>query len=443
MNANKITRNAEPYTLFIDMNSFFASCEQQVNFYLRHRPVGVCVYTGREGCIISPSIEAKQKGVKTGMRLNEAMVLCPDMVPVETHPTRYREYHIKIMNVLRKYSDDVIPKSIDEAVLDLKNYKLLYKDPLEVAHKIKKDIRNEVGDWLKCSIGIAPNTFLAKLASDRQKPDGLVTITENNIDSVLSKLKLTDLPGIGRKMAIRFEKIGINTPLELRHADPGFLRRALNSIVGLYWYQRLNFMEVDMHTQGYKNMSAMRTVSSENRKSIPYLEELFTSLCMKLEQRMVRHNVFCSEVGIFISYGDGYGWKEHLIIRQPMQDGTDLQRLLKLKMREAESTSDNGAIINHNIRQIGVWVGRFISGDLVQYELFDYQLKKNQLRKTVYDVKDKFGKGKLMKANELNIAKGIAEDVIGFGSVKDMNGVELPEDDVRDHIVEDEEYFSY
>ncbi|MFN5704885.1 MAG: DNA polymerase IV, partial [bacterium] len=84
------------------MNSFFASCEQQVNYYLRGRPVGVCVYTGKYGCVIAPSVEAKRAGVKTGMRLNDAIQVCPDLVPIETNPARYREFHVKIMNVLRK-----------------------------------------------------------------------------------------------------------------------------------------------------------------------------------------------------------------------------------------------------------------------------------------------------------------------------------------------------
>ncbi|MGQ0829984.1 MAG: DNA polymerase Y family protein, partial [Bacteroidota bacterium] len=185
MNNNSLTIQTEPRVLFIDMNSFFASCEQQINYWLRGRPVGVCVYTGKSGCIISPSIEAKRKGVKVGMRLNEAILICPELVPVETNAKRYRDFHVKIINVLKKYSNDVIPKSIDEAVISFHDYKLIHKDIVVVAKKIKEDIRNEVGDWLKCSIGIAPNGFLAKLASDIQKPDGLTVITLENIDAVL------------------------------------------------------------------------------------------------------------------------------------------------------------------------------------------------------------------------------------------------------------------
>jgi DNA polymerase-4 len=100
MNQNSLEAKTEARVLFVDMNSFFASCEQQVNFWLRGRPVGVCVYTGKFGCVISLSKEAKALGIKAGMRLNEAIKVCPDLVPVESNPTRYREFHKKIIGVL-------------------------------------------------------------------------------------------------------------------------------------------------------------------------------------------------------------------------------------------------------------------------------------------------------------------------------------------------------
>ena len=264
MNNNSLKIRNDSRVLFIDMNSFFASCEQQTNYWLRGRPVGVCVYTGKFGCVIAPSIEAKKKGVKTGMRLNEAMAICPDLVPLETNPARYRDFHKKIIAVLKKYSNDVIPKSIDEAIVNLNDYQLVHQDMTVVAKKIKADITNEVGDWLKCSIGIAPNAFLAKLASDIQKPDGLTIITPSNIDDILKKLRLKDLPGIASNMAERLQKAGIDTPLQLRHTSAERLRIICKGVLGEYWHQRLNFGEVDMKDSAdYKTMQAMRHLSKE------------------------------------------------------------------------------------------------------------------------------------------------------------------------------------
>src|ERR1700749_1491863 len=122
MNQNSVGVKKESRVLFIDMNSYFARCEQQANYWLRNRPVGVCVYTGKYGCVISLSTEAKARGLKAGMRLNDAMAVCPDLVPVESNPTRYREFHKKIINILCRYSKDVVAKTIDEAIVTLSNY---------------------------------------------------------------------------------------------------------------------------------------------------------------------------------------------------------------------------------------------------------------------------------------------------------------------------------
>src|ERR1043165_6972953 len=147
---------------------------------------------------IAPSIEAKKFGVKTGMRLNEAKLLWPQIKSVLAHPVRYREAHIGIMKVLRSYclDDEVIPKSIDEAVINMTSYRLVYKDMRAVAREIKEKLAVTVGEYVTCSIGIAPNAFLAKLATDFEKPNGLVEITPENLDDYLARLALTDLPGI-------------------------------------------------------------------------------------------------------------------------------------------------------------------------------------------------------------------------------------------------------
>jgi DNA polymerase IV len=420
MNKNDLRPDPKKVVLFIDMNSFFASCEQQVNYWLRGRPVGVCVYTGKYGCIISPSIEAKQKGVKTGMRLNDAMQLCPYLVPLETNAARYREFHVKIMNVLRKYSQDVIPKSIDEAIVDLTDHMLAHKDPLIVAGRIKKDIQAEVGDWLKCSIGIAPNAFLAKLGSSIKKPDGLVVINPENIDEVLRKISLKDLPGIGKGMAERLLMAGINTPLEMRHSNPERLKAACKSVVGLYWHYRLNFSEVDLMIHDYKSMQALRQISVSQRQSLQSLHDLLLSLCMTLEKRMVKQNVFCTGINFFSTYEEGHTWKEHIKAEKPIQDGTEILNYLKLRMAAFQKIKNCEPVINTGMKAMSVTVSGFVNADLVQYHLFENTIRKDNLRKTVYNLKEKFGNEKIMKAVELQ-EEPVYRDVIGFGSIKDLH----------------------
>ena len=426
MNTNSLHIKPEARVLFIDMNSFFASCEQQTNYWLRGRPVAVCVYTGKYGCVIAPSIEAKKKGIRLGVRLNEAMKLCPDLVPLETNPDKYRTYHARIMKILKRYSDDVIPRSIDEAVVDLTSYKNIYPDEVAVAKQIKKDILEEVGDYLKCSIGIAPNAFLAKLASDIQKPDGLTVIDHDNIDSVLKKLDLIDLPGIGKGMSARLNKAGIYTPYDLRHSTPEKLKAACKSIVGLHWYHRLHFQEVDMQTkEEYKNMSAMRMVSKEQRKDVQNLQDIMMMLCLTLEKRMMKKQLFCKHVQFFVRYEDKASYDDGFRTEQPIQDGMELYHILLERQKVFEQKNNlQEAIINHNTTSIGVVIGDFIDEDILQLNIFDNShIKTNKLRKTVYGIKDKYGPKTIKRASELS-DDDVVDDVIGFGNVKDVNAGE-------------------
>jgi len=417
---NHIAKDLVPNVMFVDMNSFFATCEQQVNYYLRNRPVAVCVYPGKYGCVIAPSIEAKKQGVKTGMRLNEAMKLSPDLIPLETHPNRYREFHKQIMEVLRKYSEDVIPKSIDEAIINFASYKLVHKDLLEVAKNIKADIRNEVGDYLKCSIGIAPNSFLAKLGSDIQKPDGLTVISPENIDEVLSKLSLTDLPGIAKAMAIRLKLAGIETPLQLRHTPAEKLKSACHSIVGMYWHYRLNFSEVDFSTSDYKSMQAMRQISASQRRNVKLLEDLLVSLCTTLEKRMVKQEVYAKDVTFSARYENGTEYKEHINCdKNPVQDAMKMMQYIKNRMEHFQKANHCEPVINTNLVMMGVNVFNFIPSCALQYDMFENNVQLHHLRKTMYDIKKKFGNDSIIKAAELHEVE-VYRDAIGFGSVKHL-----------------------
>lgn len=422
MNRNRLSTHVIPTVLFVDMNSFFASCEQQVNYWLRGRPVGVCVYTGRQGCVIAPSVEAKLKGVKTGMRLDQAIALCPDLVPIETHPARYREFHVKIIDVLREFADDVVPKSIDEAVVDLTNYQLAYPDMQKTAQAIKRAIHQKVGDWLRCSIGIAPNVFLAKLASDIKKPDGLTIITPDTIDEVLRSLTLTDLPGIGHRMAARLQAGGVHTPLELRYATPEHLRAVCQSIIGWHWHLRLNFGgEVDLDTNAdTKSMSAMRTISAEQRETPERLDELLQSLCLTLERRMVQKGVFCQDMSFSCRYHNGKTYNYEAHFTEPKQDGPELYQVIRDRLDKFQAAHRCEPVLNNHLRSMCVAVFRFMPAEVVPLHLFDNpDDRKGKFRQTLYDLKTKFGSDKLIRATELR-DNPVYRDVIGFGNIKDL-----------------------
>lgn len=418
MNQNSVEVKTESRVLFIDMDSYFARCEQQANYWLRNRPVGVCVYTGKYGCVISLSTEAKARGLKAGMRLNDAMAACPDLVPVESNPARYREYHTKIINLLCKYSKDVVAKSIDEAIINLTHYDHL--DPVTVAKQIKREILEKVGDWLTCSVGIAPNAFLAKLASVRgKKQGGLLLITHQNIDEVLRPLKLGDMPGIGANMSYRLERAGIKTPLEMRYAGPDKLKQIFKGIEGIYWHYRLNFIETNIVAHDYRGMQAMRQISKEKRETQGYIDQLFMTLCLTLEKRMVSHKFYCKSVGFTARYEDGTRWDDAFTVTTPVQDAISLMQMIRIRVEKFEKLTGCSPIFNTEITQMRVAVTNFVNNGNMLYSLFEDMDRKETALKTMHEIKDKFGSDKLIRAIEMTDGK-VIKDVIGFGSVKDL-----------------------
>src|SRR5438046_1321392 len=132
---NSINKNTGGIVMYIDMNSFFASCEQQLQPQLRGKPVGVCPYESPNAAVIAVSQEAKVLGITSGMRLMECRQLCPQLIIKPSQPVKYRQFHVTIINILKKYCNDVIPKSIDEAILNFTSYKLVYKNFMAIARQ--------------------------------------------------------------------------------------------------------------------------------------------------------------------------------------------------------------------------------------------------------------------------------------------------------------------
>ena len=194
--------------LHIDMNAFFAAVEQQSNPALRDKPVAVIGSESRT-VILTASYEARAFGVKTGCTVGEARRLCPQLILVPVNNPLYTDVSRRIVAILRDYTPLVEVFSIDEAFLDIGGSLRLFGSAERIAYLIKSRIRNQLG--LTCSIGIAPNKLLAKLASDMQKPDGLVLVEHERIPTLLEDLPVGELCGIGRATARQLNLLGIST----------------------------------------------------------------------------------------------------------------------------------------------------------------------------------------------------------------------------------------
>ncbi|TDK23243.1 DNA polymerase [Luteimonas aestuarii] len=223
--------------LFVDFNSFFAAVEQQDEPRLRGRPVGIVPVMSPTTCCIAASAEAKDYAVRTGTPVWEAVEKCPGIILVEARPARYVELHHRLMNAI----GDCIPhgkaESIDEVPCWLVGRERERDNAIGIAHAIKRRISDEF-DWIKCSIGIAPNRFLAKTASDMSKRDGLTVLAEDDLPHALHVLELRDFCGIGPSMEQRLRKAGIHTAEQLCAATREHLRAAWGSLEGeRYWMQ--------------------------------------------------------------------------------------------------------------------------------------------------------------------------------------------------------------
>ncbi len=220
----------------------------------------------------------------------------------------------------------------------------------------------------------------------------------------------------------------------MRYSTPEKLKAACKSILGLHWHERLNFGEVDMdYSPNYKSMQAMRHLSKEQRVSVSMVWQILLSLCMALEKRMMNKEVHAKKLAMFIQYKNGESWSEKINLNQPLQGGTDLMSVLEILMGKYEKKNAVLPLINAGITSMGVGTSDFISDMMVQYDIFQPDLqKKDSLRKVAYNIKSKYGQGMILKASELQ-DESTFQDVIGFGSIKDMEE-DFPENDFVDFM---------
>lgn len=316
---NLTFNNSEPRVMHIDLNSCFASVEQQANPLLRHKPLAVVHSDTPYGCILAPSVEAKLWGVKTGMTLAEGRELCPWLISRVADPPKYRQIHAQFANLLNDYSDHVVSKSIDEFVLQLpgliprNNSPRLDSpnilqgiNPSKTTHDIKSRIKAEIGDYLRVSIGVSTNQILAKLASGLHKPDGFDIIDQNNYKEVYGRINLQEFCGINVRNEARLNRVGIFTPLQFYKASRQTLHSAFESVLGDYWHSRLRGYEVDdveFATKSFGQSYVLpRPMSYEQWRPI------LAKLVSKAARRLRSAGFTASGIHLSLLFGDHTHW---------------------------------------------------------------------------------------------------------------------------------------
>ena len=394
--------------MHIDLNSCFAGIEQQANPLLRGKPVAVAAYTTPSGCIIAPSVEAKKLGIKVGMRVKDGKMLYKDLIILPPDPWKYRNVHIKLRRILSDYTSDLTPKSIDEFVL---NVGLCQISMRSLAQDIKKRIREEVGDWLTVSVGIAPNRFLAKLASGFHKPDGLDEIDKDNYLNCYEKLRLTDLPYIKVRNALRLGSMGINSVVDFYRAPLWKLKAAFASIASYYWYLRLRGYEIDDILYGrksYGNSYALPKPYSEMRDLSP----IISKLTEKMSFRLRRAGYMAKGVHLAVSYRNGLFWHKGMTFEKELFESNEIYRKV-LRMLYL-------APYKYPVRDIFVSVFNLRKIASLQLDFFNDVERKMRLSKGIDRINERWGNFIIAPARMFLGSREMVPDRVAFGGVKEL-----------------------
>lgn len=294
--------------LYVDFNSYFASVEQQLRPELRGRPVGVLPVLAETTCCIAASYEARAFGVKTGTPVYAARRLCPDIALVQARPPLYVEMHHKLVAAVESCTPVGQVLSIDEMVCPLYGSERQRDAALALAARIKRTILAVGGQCMRSSIGIAPNRFLAKVASDMQKPDGCTVIEAAELPQALHRLRLRDIPGIGRALESRLRRHGIETVARLCAANAATLRAAWGGIEGERMHARLRGAELAGAETQRASVSHSHVLPPEMRNE-PAAHSVLHRLLQKAAARLRSYALIAGNLHVRIKYRNDEVWR--------------------------------------------------------------------------------------------------------------------------------------
>lgn len=290
--------------LFLDLNSYFASVEQQEDLSLRGRPVVVVPTLTDKTCAIAASYEAKALGIKTGTIIHEALKLCPGLVIRQARHDAYVDYHHRIMEELERHLPIETVHSIDEAACRLVGCERRPENAVRLAKDIKQGMIENIGPAIRCSIGLSVNAYLAKLATELQKPDGLQILHPEDLPVRIEHMKLTDLPWIGRGVERRLRATGVHDVKTLWSLDAGRMRRVWGNVMGQrFWYMLHGTQVPPIETT--KRMVGHSHVLPPALRPGHLAHLVARRLMVKAAARMRRMDYWASEVSICLRFVAG------------------------------------------------------------------------------------------------------------------------------------------
>ena len=416
--------------LFVDLNSYFASCEQQDRPELRHRPVAVVPMLADTTVCIAASYEAKAFGVKTGTQVGDAKRMCPGIELVEARHELYVDYHHRIVEAVESCLPVAAVLSIDEMACRLMGRERPLLAALELGRLVKTRIRERVGETLRCSVGLATNRYLAKIASDMEKPDGLVALTLDILPEALKRLTLRDLPGVGARTEERLREKGLHTMEQLLALGCEQAGEVWGSVWGERLWHWLRGEDFDIsETDHLKSISHQHVLAPEMRtpeKAWAVAHKLLHKAAMRLRT----HGLWAASIGLAVGYSapragsqpisnfgvPTRGWHGELKLSECQDNPTLINALRRLWV------SIPGEKASGQPYFIAVHLGGLVPDRLHTLNLFD-GLESNQSRARLLAAMDelnhKYGMGTLAPATMLTAFKA-APTRIAFHSIPDL-----------------------
>ena len=416
--------------LFVDLNSYFASVEQQDRPDLRCRPIGVVPMMADTTCCIAASYEAKAYGVKTGTIVADAKKLCPDIVLVEARHELYVQYHHRVVEAVESCLPVTAVCSIDEMACRLMGRERPLLAAMELGRKVKSRIRESAGEMLRSSVGLATNRYLAKVASDMEKPDGLVALPLDLLPEALRHLTLRDLPGIGAKTEKRLNERSIRTMEDLLTLECEKSGQLWGSVWGERLWHWLKGEDFDMsETEHLKSISHQHVLGPDMR-SQDKAWAVAHKLLHKAAMRLRAGGLWASSIGLAVGFAvpraqggpvsrfgvPAKGWHGEVKLSECQDNQT-----LITALRHLWDSQPNGAEFAHPYF-VGVTLGGLVPDRLHSLRLFDGtedEQSRARLLAAMDQLNNKYGMSTLAPATMLTAYKA-APTRIAFHSIPNL-----------------------
>ena len=382
--------------LHVDMDAFYASVEERDHPKLRGQPIIMGGSADHPGVVSAANYPARKFGVHSAMPMKTARQLCPQAHFFPVRMSAYAEISHSIQKIFRKYTPLVEPLSLDEAFLDVSGSQLLFGNGREIATAIKQEISQSL--QLIASVGVAPNKFLAKIASDAEKPDGLVVVEPDKIQEFLDPLPVSRVWGIGKVTTQRFDRLGIKTIAQLRVMEQKVLFELFGEQGPHLWNlaQGLDDRAVVPERQA-KSISHETTFSSDIN-DLEILKTVLIGLVEDVARRLRKNKLRGKTIQLKIRYDDFSTFTRSITVSQPTDLTRDIEQsalqLLDQKLPDRPLS----------IRLIGVGVTGFQSGALQQKSLFDEEelQKFSRLDQVRDQIASRFGSDSITRGNRIS-----------------------------------------